>query len=242
VVYAFVHIVLDYNRFAQSSKWLTLFTKDIPYKLQSTNPFIKAGLWLFLILGFLSLLSFGTAWNHAAAMQLNRGTPSSTAVGTPSGAYITVTYIEPINVRTGPSSFDYPVIGSIPVGGIASAIGRSPAGEWIQIVFSEAPHGTGWVYAANVSLSPDALLPIVEPPPTPSPLETPTLNPTYVAAFQIAPTATNLPTFTSPPPLVFPTYNNPENSSSGRAISTWVIVVLGLTGIAGIALTSLRRH
>ena len=49
--------------------------------------------------------------------------------------------------------FDYPVVGSLPVGGTAPAIGRSPASEWIEIVFADAPRGTGWVYAANVSLS-----------------------------------------------------------------------------------------
>ena len=112
-------------------------------------------------------------------------------------------------MRTGPSSFDYPIIGTIPVGGTAPAVGRSPAGEWIQIIFPDGPLGTGWVYAANVSLSPGANLPIVEPPPTPVPLETPTLNPTYVAAFQIVPTFTRQPTFTSPPPLQLPTYTNP---------------------------------
>ena len=225
-------------------KYLNLFTKDIPPKLRSKYP-IKTRLWFIFILGLailFFLLFLGAAGSHAAAQQAASMTPDATAGNVGSGAFITVTYIEPINVRTGPSSFDYPIIGTLPVGGTAPAIGRSPAGEWIQIVFPDGPRGTGWVYAANVSLSPGATLPIVEPPPTPTPPEAPTLNPTYVAAFQIVPTSTRLPTFTSAPPLTFPTYANPANASSNRNVTTWVIVILGLAGIAGVALTSFRRR
>lgn len=212
-----------------------------PPKLRYANFYIRIGLWLIFILGF-AVLSFGLSKAGAAAQQVENVTPSATAIGASTGAFITVTYIEPINVRTGPSSFDYPVIGTIPVGGTAPAIGRSPAGEWIQIVFPDGPRGIGWVYAANVALSPGASLPIVEPPPTPTPLETPTPNPTYVAAFQIVPTFTHLPTFTSPPPLLFPTYTNPVNASANRATVSWLIIILGLAGIAGIAITAFRRH
>ena len=202
---------------------------------------IKAVIWIPLILGLATLLSLGLYLNPAAAQQSNTVTPSA-MVGTPSSAFITVTYIEPINVRSGPSSFDYPVVGSIPVGGTAAAIGRSPAGEWIEIVFPDAPRGSGWIYAANVSLSAGALLPIVEPPPTPSPLMTPTLNPTFVAAFQILPTSTRLPTFTAPPSLVVPTYTNPANTASGHVLTAWVVVGLGLLGIVGMVLASFRRR
>jgi Bacterial SH3 domain len=184
----------------------------------------------------------GLPRNLVAAQQLNTATPTANAAGASTNAYVTVTYIEPINVRSGPSSFDYPVVGSLPVGGTAPAIGRSPASEWIEIVFADAPRGTGWVYAANVSLSADALLPVVEPPPTPAPVMTPTLNPTFVAAFQTLPTSTRLPTFTPPPDLAFPTYSNPAVASSSRAITAWVIVILGLVGILGIVLTSFRRR
>jgi uncharacterized protein YraI len=176
------------------------------------------------------------------AQQLNTATPTPTAAGSAAGAYITVTYFEGTNVRTGPSSFDYPTVGHIQVGGTAPATGRSPAGEWIQIEYADAPRGKGWVYAANVTLSTNGLLPIVEPPPTPAPLETPTLNPTFIAAFQKLPTSTHLPTFTAPPPLAIPTFTNPANSTSSRAISTPVIVILGLIGLAGILLTSFRRR
>ena len=240
--YASVHIFLDYNRFARLGKCLNIFTKDTPHKLRHSNPFLAAGMCFFLILGFAAVLLFGPYRNPVAAQQSNTATPTASMSGTLSGAYITVTYIEPINVRSGPSSFDYPIVGQLPVGGTASAIGRSPANEWIEISFPDAPRGIGWVYAANVTLSPDGfLLPIVEPPPTPTLLETPTLNQTFVAAFQNLPTSTRLPTFTAPPALVFPTYTNPLHTASGRAISAWVVVILGLIGIIGIIFTSIRR-
>jgi len=179
------------------------------------------------------------------AQQLATVTPSPTVTPTVAAGmpYITVTYIEPINVRTGPSSFDYPVVGSLPVGGTAAAVGRSPAGEWVEIEFPDAPRGTAWVYAANVTLSPpNALLPVVEIPPTPAPLETDTPNPTFVAAFPVIPTNTRLPTFTPPPPLAIPTFVNQSPVSSGHSTTTWLIAGLGFIGLLGIVLTSFRRR
>ena len=223
---------------------LILSTKDTLIKLRHLC-LVKVGTWIFLIFGFATLVFFGSIRNPVAAQQLDTITPSPTVTATVATGmpYITVTYIEPINVRTGPSSFDYPVVGSLPVGGTAAAIGRSPAGEWVEIEFPEAPRGTAWVYAANVTVSPpNALLPVVEIPPTPAPLETDTLNPTFVAAFPIIPTATRLPTFTPPPPLAIPTYENAAPVASGPAITTWLMAGLGLIGILGIAFTSFRRR
>jgi hypothetical protein len=220
---------------------VTLFTKDIPKKLRNVKK-TRVGFWVFPTLGSSALLFFVLFLNPASAQTLNTVTPTASTVGTVSGVYITVTYIEPINVRSGPSSYDYPVIGSLPVGGSAPAIGRSPAGEWIQIQFQNGPRGTGWVYAANISLSQGPLLPIVEPPPTPTPLMTSTLNPTFVAAFQTMPTSTHLPTFTPPPSLEFPTFANPEISSSGRTIAAWLVLVLGLFGIVGLAFSYFKQR
>jgi hypothetical protein len=205
----------------------------------------KVGIWFFLITGLTTVLFMGSIWNPVAAQQMATVTPSPTVTPTVAAGmpYITVTYIEPINVRAGPSSFDYPVIGSLPVGGMAAAVGRSPAGEWVEIEFPGAPHGTAWVYAANVTISPpNALLPVVEIPPTPAPLETDTLNPTFVAAFPIISTSTRLPTFTPPPPLAIPTYVTHAPDSSGRVITAWMMAGLGLIGILGIIITSFRRR
>jgi hypothetical protein len=206
---------------------------------------VKVGTWIFLILGFSTLLFLGSTRNSVAAQKLDTVTPSPTITATVATGmpYITVTYAEGTNVRTGPSSFDYPMVGHLPPGGTAAAVGRSPAGEWVEIEFPAAPRGTAWVYAANVTLSPpNALLPVAEPPPTPAPLATNTLNPTFVAAFPIIPTSTRLPTFTPPPPLAIPTFVQDKPVSSGRAITAWLIAGLGMIGILGMILTSIRRR
>jgi uncharacterized protein YraI len=223
---------------------LILFTKDTPIKFRQLR-LVKAVTWVFLLFGFTTVLFLGANRNRVAAQQLATSSPSPTVTPTVAAGmpYITVTYIEPINVRTGPSSFDYPVVGSLPVGGTAAAVGRSPAGEWVEIEFPQAPRGTAWVYAANVSLSPpNALLPVVEIPPTPAPLATITLNPTFVAAFPIVATSTRLPTFTPPPPLAIPTYVQHKPSTSGRTITAWLMAGLGVIGIIGLTISSFRRH
>ncbi|MBI4732801.1 MAG: SH3 domain-containing protein [Chloroflexi bacterium] len=176
------------------------------------------------------------------------GTPASarqaetpTVTPRPDTVYITVTYEEPINVRGGPNSVYYPVVGSLPVGAVAQAVGRSLAGEWVKIVFPEANDGSGvgWVYAPLVTISP-GFLPVVEPPPTAAPAVVPTLDPDFVASLQPPPTATRPPTFTAPPPLVVPTYENPVGGDGG--ISTGVVVILlGGIGLAGLFIASLRR-
>jgi hypothetical protein len=200
----------------------------------------KFGFWIILMFGIVGLFSLGSSSLSVAAQEQAGSTPTPTT--TPSSRFITVTYAEPINVRTGPSSLDYPIVGSIPVGGTAPAIGRSPAGEWIKITFPDAPGGTGWIYAPNVTLSPGPFLPIVEPPPTATPVETPTLNPTFAAAFQTVVSPTRLPTFTPPPPLAIPTYRNPASASFGWLQTGWVIIGLGLIGILGMAISSFRRR
>ncbi len=116
---------------------------------------------------------------------------------------------EGANVRSGPSSIVYPVLGRLQPGESAPAIAVSPHHEWIEIEFNG---GTGWVYTAFVALSP-GFLPEVEPPPTPTPLATATIDPTLAAQFSAVPTETRLPTFTPPPPLVVPSFGS---TGSGR--------------------------
>ena len=207
------------------------------------RPWFKVGFQISQALGFAGLIILVLSRTPVSARQSANATPTVTGVS--SNSFITVTYIEPINVRAGPSSLDYPIVGSIPTGDTAPAIGRSPAGEWIQIVFPVAPRGTGWVYAPNVTLSPGALLPVIEPPPTAVPLETPTFNPTYIAAFQTAAavaTPTRLPTFTLPPPLAIPTYADSVAVSAGRLRTSWAILGLGLIGVVTLIFSSLRRR
>ncbi|MCS7011937.1 MAG: SH3 domain-containing protein [Anaerolineales bacterium] len=183
-----------------------------------------------------SLFVLFAAWIVGLGKSLAYQSPEATV--TPSSRpYITVTYVEPINVRGGPNSVYYPIVGSLPVGAVAEAVGRSPGGEWIKIVYPDAADGsgTGWVYAPLVKLSP-GFLPIVQPPPTAVPLYRPTLNPAFVASLQPSPTQTRLPTFTFPAPLVIPTY---QNQTDGRGGSTgFVIVLLAVLGVVGLWLSA----
>jgi uncharacterized protein YraI len=139
-------------------------------------------------------------------------------------AYITQTYSEAINVRTGPSTVDYPTVGKLPVGATAPALATSPHHEWIEIEFPGGPGGVGWIYAANVTLT--GTLQVVEPPPTQTPVATATIDPTLAAAFSIQPTATRLPTFTPAPPLVIPTYQDPVHSETGFPIGGAIIAIV----------------
>ena len=74
-----------------------------------------------------------------------------------------------VNLRSGPGT-EFPVAGALPGGTQLVALGRTEAGDWIQV---EYPHGSGraaWVFYALVELS-GGELPVVEPPPTPIPDE-----------------------------------------------------------------------
>ena len=158
-------------------------------------------------------------------------------VSTPTGIFVTVTYTDPINVRSGPSTTLYPIVAQLNPGEVVPALGISPGREWIQITY---PGGTGWVYASFVSIS-GGELQIVEPPPTPTPLVTSTIDPTLAAQFAIVPTLTRLPTFTPPPPLEV--VDLPPHATSSRTVAPGIfIVVLGLLGSLGLALSFLLRR
>ena len=120
------------------------------------------------------------------------------------------------------------------------AKGRSPQGLWIQIVYFGVPGERAWVYAPLVS-APTGDLAIIEPPPTPTPRFTPTIDPTLAAQFIVEVPPTRLPTFTPPPPLVIPTFA-PDSSAGGTAGIPMGMVIIGL-GVLGFfgALISLLR-
>jgi hypothetical protein len=197
---------------------------------------IKTGIWTLFVLGFASILWLIPAWTPAAAQQPTGNVP--TVTGTASGPFITVINPDGANVRAGPSSFDYAAIGFLVPGETAPALGRSPAQEWIKIIYLGAPGGVGWVYAPLVSLSPGSL-PILEPPPTATPRTTPTINPTFAAAFLVQTTPTRLPTFTPPPPLA--TLNFVAAAGTGSRIPMgFVVLILALIGILGALISFLR--
>jgi uncharacterized protein YraI len=154
---------------------------------------------------------------------------------TPTGITVTVTYTDPINIRSGPSTVNYPIVGQLFPGEVVPALGVSPKREWILVSY---PGGTGWVYASFVAIS-GGELQIVEPPPTPTPLATSTIDPTLAAAFNMQPTATRLPTFTPPPPLEIPQID--PAPAAPRLVLGVLILGLGLIGGIGLLVSFIVR-
>lgn len=145
-----------------------------------------------------------------------------------SGIVVTVIYSEPINVRGGPSTVYYPIVGRVFPGDVLPALGVSPGREWVQVAYPDAPGGVGWLYATYVTVS-GGELQILEPPPTPTPIATATINPTFAAAFIFQPTSTRMPTFTPPPPLEIPKFTEEATERPSGLASGFV--VLGLFGV-----------
>jgi hypothetical protein len=161
----------------------------------------------------------------------------------PSGMYVTVITEEPqINVRMGPSSSIYPIVGVLLRGATAPALGRSQGGDWIKIEFPGAPYDQGWVYSPLVQVSPGTLQ-IVGPPPTPVQPATATIDPTLAAQFTIIPTGTRPPTFTPPPALTTPSFMHPSSTASINSVPlAAIILALMILGIIGLFLSLASRR
>jgi hypothetical protein len=165
-----------------------------------------------------------------------------TVTGTTTGP-IAIVYSDPeeqINVRSGPG-VDYPKVGVLLNREQVPAIGATPGGSWVQIVYPGVDTGVAWVYAPLVRIQGN--LPIVEPPPTPTPLVTPTIDPTLASQFIVDIPATRLPTFTPPPPLAIATFP-PEETIAGTGGVPIGFVIIGLTvvGMFGLIISLLRRR
>lgn len=189
--------------------------------------------WLMFLGSALLLLS--SASGAAAAPHAQE----ATVTGTPEGPSILVP--EQVNVRTGPST-DYEKVGVLIAGQRAPALGRSPGGEWIQIFYPGVPGNLAWVYAPFVVLDADQrLLPIIEPPPTPTPRVTATIDPTLAAQFNIggAP-PTRLPTFTPAEPVVEPIFDETQADISGGFPPILAILGLLVVGLFGTVISVLR--
>jgi hypothetical protein len=150
----------------------------------------------------------------------------ATVTSTPYGPYITVNLDQSqINVRSGPSTL-YPKVGVLLAGQTAPAKGRN--GDWILIDYAGVPTGTAWVYGPLITVTGGAL-PIIEPPPTPTPLVTATIDATLAAQFITTPEFTRLPTFTSAPTIAIPKFS--DEAGGGSLPVGWVILFVGLLGI-----------
>lgn len=193
--------------------------------------------WLIFALALALVLNV-PAPLKVAAQQPTGSVPTVTSP--PTGPYITVTYEDQINVRAGPGSQIYPLIGVLLSRQTAPALGRSVGGLWIQIRYPGVPGDVGWIFASYVIISPGAVLPIVEAPPTPTPATTATIDPTVMAALVTSIPPTRLPTFTPPGPLLIPTYQASGGQIGGNVPVGLVIILLGLIGGFGALISFLR--
>jgi len=199
--------------------------------------------FLFLIItGAILLGFFAPVTLQALAQQPTGSVP--TVTGTPEGPVVRVdSSISQIRVWAGPSSLgEYPAVGILLGNETAPALARAEGRpDWIQIYYPGVPGSVGWVFARYVTISPGAVLKIIEVPATPTPQSTPTIDPTLVAAFIGQPTSTRLPTFTPPPPLERPQFSdNPATTQTTGVPLGLLILILALFGFFGVVLSYLR--
>lgn len=178
------------------------------------------------------------ATDHAAAQQPTGDVP--TVTGTASGPIVTVyADLVQVDVHAGPSTYLYPAVGVALAGQSMPALGRNRDQDWIQVHYPGVPGSTAWVYGPYVRISPGARLQIVEAPPTPTPVSTPTIDPTLAAAFIAQETPTRLPTFTPPAQLDLPSFED-EEAQVNRIPTGLLIFSLGFIGGMGVLISFLR--
>jgi uncharacterized protein YraI len=189
---------------------------------------------------FLIFVSAILAWSGLTGANIDVLAQQATAVS--SEVFITVTYEEQINVRNGPSTVLYDIIGFMQPGDTAPALGLSPGRDWVKIALPTVPGGEGWVYISLITLSPGNLR-IIEPPPTATPLTTPTVDPTLAAAYVFEPTATRLPTFTPAPKVVVPQFTEVVvQDENAKFPMGYLVLGLGIPGLLGYLFSTIRRR
>ncbi len=183
------------------------------------------------ILAFAMLVLIDSRASANNAFQ-QASTPLPTVTGTVSGPMaVVVPGPEPqINLRAGPNT-TYDKVGVLLVGQKVPAKGRSSGSEWIMVEYPGVPGGLAWVWSAYVRIDPPIDLPIIEPPPTPTPAVTNTIDPTLAAKFIVTQAPTRLPTFTPPPPLTIPTFQAVNNAVVGDFPMGYVIIGLAALGL-----------
>jgi hypothetical protein len=141
-----------------------------------------------------------------------------------------------VNVRLAPC-VDCELVGVLIAGQQAQALGRTPGGDWIQIVYAGVPGNVAWVYAPLVQIINlgAGALPIVEPPATPTPRVTATIDPTLAAQFNLSEgLPTRLPTFTPSGQIALPTI--PRESDAQGVGFPPILAIVGLLVVGGMGL------
>jgi hypothetical protein len=202
------------------------------------NTRMRIAVWMGSSVCVVMLLLLSTG--ASAISDVAQTTVVITVTGTPEGPIVIVPDL--VNVRLGPGT-EYDKIGVLIAGQQAPAVGRSAGGDWIMIVYPSQFDEYAWVYSRYVVLEPNQLLPIIEPPPTPTPRVTATINPTYAAQFSLgeAP-ATRKPTFTPAQPVVQPTIA-PSAVTQSRGVPP-ILAIFGLlvVGMFGMVISVLRSR
>jgi len=200
---------------------------------------MKKVFWAMLLAAGMGLLMLASA--AAAPAPDGQLVQVATVTGTPEGPMILVP--EQVNVRIGPG-IDYDQVGVLISGQEATALGRSPGGDWIQIVYPGVPGNVAWVYAPFVVLEQaQGLLPIVEPPATATPRVTATIDPTLAAQFSMSNVpATRLPTYTPAAQVAQPTLDFNSGESGGAFPPVLLILGLLTLGLIGLTISLLRGY
>ena len=196
------------------------------------------------ILLYLIIPLFGAWWAMMGAGVVLAQQPTvalATVTGTKPGAIVSVRPQEQqqINVRSGPGTI-YPKVGVLIIGQQLPAKGRTAGGDWILVEYPGVQGSVAWVYSPLVNLI-GGDLPIVEPPATPTPLYTPTIDPTLAARFVITSVPTRLPTFTPPPPLIVPTFPAETQTNLPGGVPMGLIIFLSVSAGSFIGLFTLAR-
>ena len=199
---------------------------------------IRAITFIVIITWMCAQLFFRTGSSTVRAQQPTGSVP--TVTGTPAGVIVAV-YLDQaqINVYSGPSSYLYPAVGVLLAGQEVPAFGISEDRNYIQIYYAGVPDSLAWVYAPLVRMVKTGNLPVLRAPPTPTPVSTPTLNPTLEAAFIAPVTPTRLPTFTQPAPLVLSSFEE-QNANTGQIPIGLLIFGFGFLGALGVLISFLQ--
>lgn len=199
----------------------------------------KAIILGFVVTAFLCVLTLISPTQYSVVEAQQPTGSIATVTGTASGAVVAVDLSIPfVNVHSGPSTYLYPAIGVLIAGQEVPAMGYSEDQTWLQIYYPGVKDSVAWVYGPFVKIVKSGTLPILESPLTPTPVSTPTINPTLAAAFITPIPPTRLVTFTVPAPLVLPSFED-QTEAEGLPVGL-LIFGLGFIGGLGVLISFLR--